>query len=154
MRTLALAFLVGFSLTVGACENQPPSAPQGGDDLGPVAGVPMPSALATCRYTTNPPGGGTPVSIVSIPVGTGLAFIPTNANKADCDGAWGFLSPTDGRVEFNLSGSPCTDFSQQAAGPARLLKVYRCFAGGASLSIYTNSSKTTLLQVIGIDVLP
>jgi hypothetical protein len=35
-----------------------------------------------------------------------------------------------------------------------LLKLYRCSAGGASLSIYTNSSKMTLLQNIGIDVAP
>ena len=154
MRPSALTLLVSLSLAAAACENQPPSAPQGGDNLGPISGAPMPSALATCRYTTNPPGGTTPVSNASIPVGTGLAFIPTNANKADCDGAWGVLSPTDGRLEFNLSGAPCVDFEQQAAGPARLLKVYRCSGIGGQLKIYTNSSKTTLLQTIGLDLIP
>ena len=154
MRTLALTLLVSFGLAVAACENQPPSAPYIGDNLGPISGVPIASALASCRYTTNPPGGTTPSTAVSIPVGTGLTFIPTNTNKADCDGAWGVLTQTDGRLEFNLSGSPCTDFEEQAAGPARLLKVYRCFAGGAQLKIYTNSSKTTLLQTIDIDLIP
>ena len=81
-----------------------------------------------------------------------MTFIPTNI--PDCDGAWGFLAPTDGRVEFNLSGFPCTDFQEEEGGPAHLLKVYRCSAGGASLQIFTNASKTTLLQTIGIDVLP
>jgi hypothetical protein len=153
MRTLALALAV-YGLALTACENQPPSAPQGGagDNLAPAPDVPMAGANASCRYTTNPPGSGPPVSTVSIPVGGNKTFIPVNI--PDCDGAWGFLSPTDGRVEFNLSGSPCTDFQQEEAGPARLLKVYRCFAGGAALKIYTNASKTTLLQTIGIDVIP
>jgi hypothetical protein len=55
-------------------------------------------------------------------------------------------------MDFNLSGSPCTDFQQEEAGPARLLKVYRCSAGPVQLKIYTNFSKTTLLQTIGINL--
>ena len=56
-------------------------------------------------------------------------------------------------MEFNLSGSPCTDFQQEEGGPAHLLKVYRCSAGPVQLKIYTNQAKTTLLQTIGIDLL-
>jgi len=81
-----------------------------------------------------------------------MTFIPTNI--PDCDGAWGFLTPTDGRLEFNLSGSPCTDFQEEEAGPAHLLKVHRCSAGGGLLKIYTNQAKTTLLQTIEIDLIP
>lgn len=152
MRALALAVLAVYGLALTACENQPPSAPQGGvgDNLAPAPGVPMASANANCRYSTN--GSSPPASEVSIPVGTGLTFYPIHI--PDCDGAWGFLTPTDGRLEFNLSGSPCTDFQQEEGGPAHLLKVYRCFGIGGQLKIYTNSSKTTLLQTIGIDLIP
>jgi hypothetical protein len=153
MRMLTLPLLIVSGLVLAACESQPPSAPDGGggDNLVPVSGIPLASANASCRYSTN--GGSTPATIVNIPVGTGLTLYPTTGHIADCDGAYGVLSATDGRLEFNLSGSPCTDFEQQEAG-ASLLKVYRCFAGGAALTIYTSSSKTTVLQTIGIDVQP
>jgi hypothetical protein len=151
----SLAALTCFALlAVAACDNPSPSAPQSahGDNWESHPEGSTASANANCRFTVNPPGSGPPATIVNIPVGGSITFNGTPA--ADCDGAFGVLTPTDGRLEFNLSGSPCTDFQEEEAGPFRLLKVYRCFAGGASLSIYTNSSKTTLLQTIGIDVLP
>lgn len=153
MHRFFAAVLCFTVLAVAACDNPAPSAPhvdQGGS-LGPVSELPMPSANANCRFTVNPPGNGPPSTIVNIPVGGNITFIGNPF--ADCDGAFGVLSPTDGRVEFNLSGSPCTDFQEEESG-VRLLKIYRCSAGGASLTIYTNSSKTTVLQVIGIDVAP
>jgi hypothetical protein len=108
--------------------------------------APVPSSVeganASCRYS--------PSGIISIPVGGNQTFTPSNV--ADCDGAWGFIEPTDGRAEFNFAGT-CDDFAQQEGGPS-LLKVRRCSAGGVALRIYTNSSKTTLLQLIQIDVEP
>lgn len=108
----------------------------------PVAGLPTASANLNCRYT--------PSGVVNIPVGGNQTFTPSNI--ADCDGAWGFLTAS-GRTEFNLSGAPCTDFSEQEGGPS-LFKIFRCLPGGVAFSIYTNSSKTTLLQTIELDVEP
>jgi len=152
MRVLTPVAIVVFGLGIAACENQPPSAPQSSesDDWATTAGLPM--ANASCRYTINPPGNGPPVSTITIPVGGGATLIPTNI--ADCDGAWGFLNQAAPRVEFNNTGAPCTDFAQEEGGGLHLFKLYRCTTGPALLQIYTNSSKTTLLQSIQIDPIP
>ncbi len=146
-----IALTCSLVLAIAACESQPPSAPQSGpsDELAPVPLAPLPTANASCRYSTT---GSAPASTeASIPVGTTRIFLPINAS--DCDGAWGFITPTDGRLEFGV-GAQCTDFNQEEAGAGHMFKVYRCSGIGGQLKIYTNGSQTTLLQTIGIDLIP
>jgi hypothetical protein len=104
--------------------------------------LPIPNATLSCSYS---PSGN-----ISIAVGQTQTFVPSDVD--DCNGAFGVLTPTDGRVGLGV-GSPCTAFQAQESGGANLFKVRRCSSGPASLKIYTNSSKTTLLQTIGIDLL-
>ncbi len=92
-----------------------------------------------------------PSGAVVINIGATQTFAPTSVS--DCAGAYGVLTPTDGRVGFGIS-SPCASFETTAAGSGNLFKVRRCAAGNASLNIYTNSSKTTLLQTISIPSAP
>jgi hypothetical protein len=100
------------------------------------------SADANCRYSP---------TVGHITVGGTQTFGPSQGN---CDGAWGFITQSAVRVEFNNTGAPCTDFAQEEGGGLHLLKVYRCVSGPALLQIYTNSSRTTLLQSIQIDPIP
>lgn len=154
MRTYRRYLAACLLLSLAACESPAPSAPQDGASGGfaPSSDVPLAAANANCRYTTGGPGNP-PVSTVSVPVGgAGLTLFPVTI--ADCDGAWGFLTQSAVRVEFNNGGNPCTDFAQEEGGGAHLFKLWRCTSGPALLQIYTNGSKTTLLQSIQIDPIP
>jgi hypothetical protein len=132
----ALAALASaIVLAAVACQSQDPSAPADGNDGG------KPSFASTsCRYS--------PSGTVEIVVGQAKSFIQS---AGDCTGAYGVLSPTDGRVEFGIGPAPCTAFTATAAdNTLHTLKVFRCAIGNATFNIYTNSSKTTLLQTITI----
>jgi hypothetical protein len=142
MRRLLTALTGGVLIALAACETQPPSAPQVGseDNLAPAPNGPLMSANASCSYT--------PAGEISVP--THETFIPSNTS--DCNGAYAEITPTDGRVSLNASGS-CNVFSFTTFLPTSRIKMHRCSAGGATLKIWTNSSKTTLLQTIWIDLL-
>jgi hypothetical protein len=137
-RLLVAALAFSLSLLVTACQTQDVSAPQGSgsDDLTRVPSLPTSSASLDCRYQ--------PSGLVEIPVNTSKTFSPSAGN---CEGAYGTLSPGDGRVGFGVA-APCATFETQEAGGFALFKVRRCLVGSATFRIYTNSSKTTLLQTI------
>jgi len=144
MRKWALSALA-FSIlvAVAACETQRMSAPQdgGSDGVLQVPSLPTSHANLSCSYT--------PSGDISIAVNTNQFFTPSNAT--DCAGAVGVLTPADGRVGFNAA--PCT-VTQTTANPSSWFKVRRCTTGPASLRIYTDFTKTTVLQTIGLDRIP
>jgi hypothetical protein len=141
MRGSALAPVAAFTvLLVAACQIQEPSSSQlSGNDLSPVPGAPTASANMNCSYTPAGPA-------VEIQVGQTGTFFPNNVS--DCTGAYGVLTPTDHRVGFQVN-LQCNLFGTTAAKFARFT-VRRCEEGLATLNIYTNSNKTTLLQTITI----
>lgn len=62
---------------------------------------------------------------------------------------FGVLRVTDGRLEFNLSESPCTDFQEEESGaPLKAISMLcrRCITDDP------HELRTTVLQVIGMDV--
>ena len=141
-RPALAAFTFAILLGVAACETQDLSAPQGdgSNNLIPVPSLPTSNANLNCSYS--------PSGEISISVGQVQTFVPSSTT--DCDGAYGVITPGDGRLGFGV-GSPCTLFQTQEAGAAALFKIRRCTTGPGVFNIYTNSSKTTLLQSIGID---
>lgn len=68
----------------------------------------------------------------------------------NCNGAYGVITPADGRLGFGIS-SPCGTYQTQEAGPAHLFKIRRCGTGAGTFKIYRNSNQTTLLQTITIE---
>lgn len=102
----------------------------------------MASANANCRYT--------PSGDISIPVGTIQTFTPVNF--ADCAGA--FAEITYGPGQSGAAGfSPGTDCTVKTFTSSSFFRVRKCTTGPSLLKFYTNSSKTTLLQTVGIDLL-
>ena len=141
MRNLLLAGTAAFvvAAAIAACSDQEIAGP--GSDLTPVAGLPTASANANCSFT--------PSGEISIPVNGVRLFNPSNA--ADCLNAYGEITQgSAGSAGFNAQ--PCTDLQHVAANSA--FRVVKCTTGPASLKIYTNVSKTTLLQTVGIDLIP
>jgi hypothetical protein len=139
MRLLALAastFILW--LVAAACQDQDLSAPINGRD----PGKPLFASL-DCRYT--------PAGAVYIPVGGKQTFVPSAGN---CDGAYGVLSPTDGKFGFKATTNPCTIFQTVESGSAHAFWVRKCLSGSGTFKIYTNSTKSTLLQTILLDAVP
>ena len=134
MRLIMVMAAATTFLVIVACESGRVSGPEG------VAKVPtvLASANLNCHYT--------PSGDITLAVGAHVFFTPSSVS--DCSGAWGVLTPADSSIGFN--NTPCTITSIQA-NAASAFRVYRCSAGSALLNIYTNSSKTTLLQSVGID---
>jgi hypothetical protein len=126
-------------LAAAACQTQDTSDPGSGrDNLVPLHSPPTSSASLDCRYT--------PSGIVEFPVGQTQTFSPSAGN---CDGAFGTITPGDGRLGFGIS-SPCATFAKEETGAAHLFKIHRCLTGNGSFKIWTNSSQTTLLQTISL----
>jgi hypothetical protein len=120
MRRPALAALAcSILLTVAACQIEEPSAPQSGgsNNLIPVPSLPTSNANLNCSYT--------PSGDISIPVNQTQTFVPSDIT--DCNGAYGVLTPMDGRVGFNAA--PCVVYQTQEIGPANLFKARRCTTG-------------------------
>lgn len=142
MRRSALAGVAALAvLLAAACQIQEPLGSQrSGNELSTVPGVPTASANLNCSYTPAGPS-------VEIPVGQTGTFTPVNIS--DCNNAYGVLSPTDHRVGFQVN-LQCNLFQTAESGLNNRFTVRRCDEGLASLKIYTNSSKTTLLQTITI----
>jgi hypothetical protein len=130
----SLVAIGSILLAAAACQAHDLSAP-GGDHM------PQPSFSASldCRYS--------PSGAVEIAVGQSKRF---SRSAGNCTGAYGTLSPADGRVSFGNS-APCATFAGPAAGTFdNAFKIVRCATGNATFAIYTNSSKTTILQTITI----
>jgi len=144
-RSLLSGLALSFLVSAAACDPGELSAPprNGTDGSLPLPSLPASHATLSCSYS--------PSGTVGISVGQSKTFTPSSVS--DCDGAYGTLTPTDGRVGFGIS-SPCGVFEKQEGGGASLFKVRRCSTGTAEFKIYTNSSKTTLLQTISIVIEP
>ena len=103
-----------------------------------VPSLPMSNANLNCSYS--------PSGEISIPVGGIQTFVASNTT--DCSGAYAVIANSiSGALGLLFPNGTCTQ-TQGAFVPA---KVKRCAVGSGALKIYTNSSKTTLLQTIGID---
>jgi hypothetical protein len=133
----ASAFSILFA--IAACETQDVSAP--GQEKVITSLRLTNNASLDCRFA--------PSGSVEILVGQAQQFLRSAGN---CAGAYGTLSPADGRVGFWATTNPCTTFATQESGSGGFEKfrIRRCFSGAATFRIYTNSSQTTLLQTINL----
>jgi hypothetical protein len=139
MRALALAAsALALLLAAVACQNQDLSAPTNGRDPGKSL-----FASTDCRYK--------PAFAVYIPVGGKQTFGPSAGN---CNGAYGVLSPANGKFGFNTTTNPCTIFETVESGANHTFLVRKCLSASGTFKIYTNSTKTTLLQTILLDSIP
>jgi hypothetical protein len=138
--TLAVCGLATL-LAVAACESQRIASPHDSGQGLEQPGLPIGLATTACSYT--------PSGDISIAVGSTQTFSPSNLT--DCIGAYGVITTTSHHLGFNVD-TTCAVSERQEGGPAHLFKIHRCSSGGGTFRIYTNSSKTTLLQTISIDL--
>jgi hypothetical protein len=139
---LNVAALGALAVTF-ACQS--PASPRdvtwSGSDRPPIRVDEVGQANASCSYS--------PSGSVYIPTSSTQTFTPSNVS--DCDGAYGVLSSAL-TVGFT-QGTACSLRETQEAGFS-LFKVRRCLTGTVTFTIYTNSSRTTALQVITLDASP
>lgn len=141
-RSASAALVAAIMLGVAACGEQSVTSP-GGEDRGftPRPGSPLASANANCVWS--------PSGEISIPVGNIQTFAPSSST--DCSGSYVVITATGaGVLGFLLPAGTCTVVEKTVSA----LKVKKCLAGSGLIKIYTNSSKTTLIQQIGVDRAP
>jgi hypothetical protein len=140
MRRSALSIVAVFMLLgLAACGEQGVTSPQQ-DEGGfvPIPGGPLASANTNCVWS--------PSGEISIPVGTHQTFSPSNFS--DCSGSYVVIQGSAAGVLGHLiPAGTCTTLQ----GTVPPFKVKKCIAGSGVIKIYTNSSKTTLIQTIGVD---
>ncbi len=133
MRSALLVIVPGLVVAALACADPGATAPRPPGDRPFLTG-------GSC-------GGYSPTS-ASILVDSIAIFVRDSFSVGGCDTRYGEITPASGIAGFS-QGSVC---SQTTSSGTLLFKVRGCARGTVSLKIYTNSSKTTLLQTIPIDV--
>lgn len=136
LKRLSLATGILLAVTI-ACAGEGPTTPT------PPVDRPMPSG-GTCHYAP---------SSITLPVDSAVTIWP----DSDCAiiGRYATLTwsnpQTPARATFAATSSPCNRFSIVRAPN---YKVARCAEGEFTLTIYADSTATTILQTIVIDDLP
>jgi hypothetical protein len=135
-------------VVVSACSDQSLTSPER-DPAGfsPLPGTPTASANTSCHYT---PDG----EFVHIATGTVQTFIPNSTTN--CSGAFieiTYSAPHAGAAGFFPNATNDCALKTWTASGGWIFKVRKCTSGPSRVNIYTNSSKTTLIQTIGIDLL-
>ena len=135
LSVIAMVLLLG----VAACGDQGVTSPQHDEGgFAPISGAPMASANTNCVWS--------PSGEISIPVGSYQHF--NYSNFSDCNGSYVVITASaPGVLGHLIPAGTCTTLQ----GSVPPLKVKKCIAGSGLIRIYTNSSKTTLIQQIGVD---
>jgi len=126
---------------VAACQIDKVAAPSTRGAAAVPVSPPFAEANTDCHYT---PDG----EFVSIPAGTLQNFVADDAD--DCTNAYLeviFLPAHSGALGF---GATC---AIKTFTVSSFFKIKKCTTGPSRINIYTNSSKTTLIQTIGVDLL-
>jgi hypothetical protein len=135
LKQFSLASGILLAATV-ACAGEGPTTPT----TNPPVGPPQLSG-GTC-------GGYLPTSGY-VDVDSVAYFIRDSASIVNCGSTYGVITPATGIAGF-VQGSACT---QTARNGGSIKYVVRgCSNGSVQLKIYNDSTQTTLLQTIPIDV--
>lgn len=138
----AIALLaVAALLSVAACTDEGVTAPQPErQEFTFLPGGPLASANTNCVWS--------PSGDISIAVGVTQTFTPSVL--ADCVNSYVVVTPSAPGVLGHLDGSSGCSILQKSVPP---FKIKKCLSGNGTIRTYTNSSKTTLIQTINVDIL-
>jgi hypothetical protein len=143
-----MALAIAMLVVVAACTDQSLTSPEG-DNVAftPLSGTPIARANANCHYT---PDG----EFVHIPTGNVQTFFPNSTS--DCAGAYIEIiygAGQAGAAGFFPNATNDCALKTWTATTGWIFKVRKCTSGPSRANIYNSSSKTTLIQTIGIDLL-
>jgi hypothetical protein len=140
-RPVNLTAVILLMLSQAACNEGAITDPANEASLDGLPKAPLASANTNCVWS--------PSGEISIPVGSYQTFTPSNFT--DCNGSYVVIQPSASGVLGHLIPSGACTTLQGSVPP---FKVKKCAAGSGVIRIYTNSSKTTLIQSIGVDRVP
>lgn len=133
LKRLGLASGILLAATV-ACAGEGPTTPTPPTDRPQLSG-------GTC--------GGYAPTYGYVDIDSVVYFIRDSASIVNCGPTYGVITPATGIAGF-VQGSACTMTARN--GGSIKYAVRGCSTGSVSLKIYNDSTQTTLLQTITIDV--